>query len=118
VKQLKGELEQWYEALPPAFKFERNFTVYADSNARPPYMDPRFAMLRADYFGHKIRIDWPLIDLIITGGLTTLGPSEEEVVRKWIVLIFRFIPVVTTLVDHYHPNLWIKSNAYALWVFI
>jgi len=114
VKQLKGELEQWFQALPPAFKFDRDFTLYRNI----PDMDLRYAMLRADYFGHNICIDWPLIDLIKTGGLTSISAIEEELVKKWILLIFRFITVVTTLVDHYHPNLWVKSNAYALWVSI
>jgi len=81
-------------------------------------MKHRFAMLRADYFGHNIGMDFPLIDLIRTGGLAFIGPDEEKIVRNWIVHCFRFITVVTTLIDHYHPNLCIKSNAYALWISI
>jgi hypothetical protein len=75
-------------------------------------------MLRADYFGHNIVIDWPLIDLIQSGGLTSIGPIEEEIVQNWIFLRFRLITSTMTLVDHHHPNLWKMSNAYAPWISI
>lgn len=118
AKQLKEELEEWFDALPPAFKFDRYFAVPGDRNPVPPYMDPRIAMLRADYFGHSIVIDWPLIELIKTGRLTSITLTEEEIVRRWITLCFRFITSLATLVDHYHPNFWIMANAYVPWISI
>ena len=112
ANQLKWELNQCWEGLPPQFKFERFFPIPMDNDFKPPEMDPYISMLRADYVGHCLVIDWPLLDLIITGRLRNIGLEEEVIVRKWFENTFRFISVLSKLVDFYHPNLWTMTNSY------
>lgn len=72
-------------------------------------------MLRADYIGHQLVIDFRLIDIIkndVQG--RDVGPVDEERVRRFIYNNFRFIAHLSTMVSYHNPNLWAMANAYIL----
>jgi hypothetical protein len=105
-------LENWWEQLPREWQFQRDFTIdHNGDGPAAPEMEPRISMLRADYIGHQLVIDYPLIDIIKYGQAREV---DEERVTRFINNNFRFIALLSPMVSYHNPNLWMMANAYIL----
>ena len=110
---LLERLREWWESLPTELKFAPNFTVDTQGREpRPPAMEDTISMLRADYIGIQLVIDFPLIDYYKTTGDLRNFAKDEPRVKMWIDNNLRFIAAITPMIKYNHPNLWTMSNSY------
>ena len=109
-------METWWGELPPALQFQRDFKIENRSDGpAAPKMEDCISMLRADYIGHQLVIDYPLIDIIKDDvQAREVGQMDEERVARFIDNNLRFIAVLSPMVSYHNPNLWMMANAYIL----
>jgi len=70
-------------------------------------------MIRADFIGILLVLDWPLLDFIKSEGNGVEPYSDDEArVTRWVYNAFRFITVIADFVRFHNPNLWTMSNSY------
>ena len=111
---MRAELEKWWVQLPQAWQFQRDFNVEtrADHDGPAvPEMEDCISMLRADYIGHQLAIDYPVIDFIRKGVHVA---QMEEIVTRFIDNNLRFIALLSPMVRYHHPNLLMAANGYIL----
>jgi hypothetical protein len=109
---LRNRLENWWVQLPRAWQFQRDFEVEDRDGPAAPVMEECISMLRADYIGHQLVIDYPLIDIIML--TRKFEQKDEERVTRFIANNLRFIALLSPMVSCQHPNLWSAANAYIL----
>jgi hypothetical protein len=110
--ELRDVLEKWWVRLPQAWQFQRDFEIEDRDGPAAPVMEDCISMLRADYIGHQLVIDYPLIDIIMLTG--KFAQMDEERVARFVVNNLRFIALLSPMVSYQHPNLWSAANAYIL----
>jgi hypothetical protein len=111
---MRDKLEKWWMQLPQAWQFQRDFKVEIGDGPAAPEMEERISMLRADYIGHQLVIDYPLIDIIKDAQAREVRAMDEERVTRFINNNLRFIALLSPMVSYHNPNLWAMAYAYIL----